>query len=75
MTEPLSGLDPTPTSCTESPSGSIPFSGTVIRTDEPATTRAVTVCGTGGLFVAASRSRTEIETAASAYWPSGPATR
>ena len=61
--------------CTESPSGSIPESGTVIRTVSPAITRPVTVFGTGGLLVAASRSRTAMLTSAVAHWPSAPNTR
>ena len=52
----------------------MPESGIVIRTTSPARTRAVTVLGTGGLFVAASRSRTAIVTSAVAHWPSSPTT-
>ena len=47
----------------------------VMRTVSPASTRAVTVFGTGGLFVASSRSRTAMVTSAVAHWPSSPTTR
>ena len=43
-------------------------------TVSPASTRAVTGAGTGGLFVATSISRTEMSTRAWAVCPSGPAT-
>ncbi len=72
-TEPFSGLLAMPISCTESPSGSMPDSGTSMRTVSPASTRAVTRPGVGALFVAASTSRTDIVTRACAVWPSGPA--
>ncbi len=45
-----------------------------MRTVSPAMTRATTVRGTGGLLVAALRSRTEISTRAWARCPSGPTT-
>ncbi len=74
-TAPFWGLVSCPMNCTESPSGSIPESGMVILTVSPARTRAVTVLGTGGLFVAASRSRTAMDTSAVAHCPSAPTTR
>ena len=74
MTAPFSGFVSWPSSCTESPSGSIPDSGIGMRTVSPASTRAVTVFGTGGLFEASSASRTEMRTSALANWPSGALT-
>ena len=74
-TAPRSGLDSCPSSCTESPSGSVPPSGMGMRTVSPAITRAVTVCGTGAELVSGSASRTEMCTFAVANCPSEASTR
>ena len=71
-TPPLPGLVSCPSSCTESPSGSMPSSGMSMVTLSPAMTRAVTVVGTGGWLVSAFGSRTSMLTCACAVWPSGP---
>ena len=70
MTAPRSGLDSWPSSCTESPSGSVPPSGMGMRTFSPAITRAVIDGGTGAELVSGSASRTEMLTVAVAFWPS-----
>ena len=71
MTAPLAGFESWPSSCTESPSESIPVRAMRTRTVSPAVTRAIVGSGTGALFVAATFCRTEIVTSAWSTCPSG----
>ena len=68
-TRPSFGDSPGPTSSTESPSGSIPSSGTVIFSFSPTTARAVMFFGMGGLSFSASAAVTVMLTVADSVWP------